>query len=61
MKDIDKLLNFYIFGCTGIIPAIFIRLLSAIFGLGTGLILFIPVMLIWYLLVALVWFSKKEK
>lgn len=61
MKDIDKLMNFYLFGCTGIIPAVILAILSVIFNLYIGLILYIPVMLVWYLLVAIVWFDKKEK
>ena len=59
MKDIDKLINFYLFGCTGIIPAIILGFIC-IFNLGLGLILFIPVMLVWYLLVALAWFNEEQ-
>lgn len=61
MDNIDKLIDFYLFGCTGIIPATILGFLSAIFNLAIGLILFIPVMLVWYLLVAIVWFDKKEE
>ena len=58
MKDIDKLINFYLFGCTGIIPATILAILSVIFNFDIGSILYIPVMLVWYFLVALVWFDK---
>lgn len=61
MDYIDKLRDFYFFGCTGIIPATILGFLSAIFDLDIGLILFIPIMLVWYLLVAIVWFKDKEK
>ena len=61
MDDIDELMNFYLFGCTGIIPTVILAILSVIFNFDIGLILYMLVMLVWYLLVAIVWFDKKEK